>query len=168
MDREVSIIPQRRTHQEIIDVDELDDEQDQRPSRRSRLAVPEDDTLTEIIILDNDEGSESGPSTRPRHSGKAILAFSVLSLLIWSSSRCPITLSSPAGTIHSPSPSSTTYTITSSSARPPHIFPQDIIRPNEEPFPFERSFSRPTSHPPRDVTPSRHHPVINLGGGFSR
>jgi hypothetical protein len=93
MDREVFVIPQRRTNQEIIDVDEadeLDDEQVQCPSKRSRLAVPEDDTLTEIIIPDNDEGSESEsePYTPPRYPGKDILAFSVLSLLIWSSSRC--------------------------------------------------------------------------------
>ncbi|KAI9454704.1 hypothetical protein F5148DRAFT_417825 [Russula earlei] len=51
--------------------------------------------------------------------------------------------------------------------------PQDVIRPNAEPFAFERNMAsprvtRPTSHPPPgDAPPSRHLPTINLGGGFA-
>src|SRR6266446_6683030 len=55
-----------------IDIDELDDEQqNQRPSRRPRHAVPSDNSSRDmvspdIIILDSDDGSEPGPSTRRR------------------------------------------------------------------------------------------------------
>ncbi len=80
MDGEMSVterpsiptIPQRRAHHEVIDVDELDDEQqNQRPSRRPRHAVPSDNSSRDmvspdIIILDSDDGSEPGPSTRRR------------------------------------------------------------------------------------------------------
>jgi hypothetical protein len=68
----IPTIPQRRTHHEVIDVDELDDEQqNQRPSRRPRHPVPSDDSprdvmSPDIIILDSDDGSEAGPSTRRR------------------------------------------------------------------------------------------------------
>jgi hypothetical protein len=70
------VIPQRRTHQEIIDVDELVDEQDQRPPGR-RIRDP---TMSDIIIIDSDDASEAGPSTGPRHPGKATPSFSVMSL----------------------------------------------------------------------------------------
>jgi hypothetical protein len=78
----IPIIPQRRTNHEIIDVDELDDEQDQRPSRRQRRPEPRDHTSrdpmsSDIIILDSDDASEAGPSTGPRHPGNATLTFSV-------------------------------------------------------------------------------------------
>jgi len=53
----------------------------------------------------------------------------------------------------------------------PHAFPPDAIRPNAEPFAFERTMAarvtRPTSHPPPgNAPPSRHRPIVNLGGGF--
>ena len=78
----IPTIPQRRAHHEVIDVDELDDEQ--RPSRRPRHPVPSDNTSREImspdiIILDSDDGSEPGPSTR-RRSGVSILTLSVIRL----------------------------------------------------------------------------------------
>jgi hypothetical protein len=65
----IPTIPQRRAHHEVIDVDELDDEQ--RPSRRPRHPVPLDNSSREmmspdIIILDSDDGSEPGSSTRRR------------------------------------------------------------------------------------------------------
>ena len=68
-------IPQRRAHHEVIDVDELDDH---RPSRRSRLQVhsSEDRTSIDIIVLDSDDGAEAGPSTQPRPTGE--LATSVI------------------------------------------------------------------------------------------
>ncbi len=55
--------------------------------------------------------------------------------------------------------------------RHPHVFPPDVIRPNAEPFAFERVIAphvtRPQSNPPLgNVPPPRHHPIINLGGGF--
>jgi hypothetical protein len=48
-------------------------------------------------------------------------------------------------------------------------FPPDVIRPNVEPFAFERdlapSVPRPASHPPLGDS-SRPRPIISLGGGF--
>ncbi len=78
----IPTIPQRRTHHEVIDVDELDDEQqNQRPSRRPRHPVPSDDSpivmSPDIIILDSDDGLEAGPSTR-RRRGVSILTLSVI------------------------------------------------------------------------------------------
>ena len=78
-----SIIPRRRTHYEVIDVDEFDDEHDQRPSRRprrpvSRRNLSRDPVPSDVIILDSDDGSEAGPSPRRRPSRKATLTFSVV------------------------------------------------------------------------------------------
>ena len=78
----IPTIPQRRAYHEVIDVDELDDEQ--RPSRRPRHPVPSDNSSTDmmepdIIILDSDDGSEPGPSTR-RRPGVSILTLSVIGL----------------------------------------------------------------------------------------
>jgi hypothetical protein len=79
----IPTIPQRRAHHEVIDVDELDDEQpDQRPSRRPRHPVPSDNSSRDmmspdIIILDGEDGSEPGPSTR-RRPGVSILTLSVI------------------------------------------------------------------------------------------
>ena len=78
----IPTIPQRRAHHEVIDVDELDDEQ--RPSRRPRHPVPSDNSSRDmmspdIIILDSDDGSEPGPSTR-RRPGVSILTLSVIGL----------------------------------------------------------------------------------------
>ncbi|KAI0247038.1 hypothetical protein BJV78DRAFT_1157476 [Lactifluus subvellereus] len=152
------VIPQRRTNQDIIiDVDELDDEQDQRPSRRPRRAMPRDNTsrnpmAPDIIILDSDDASEAeaGPSTtRLSHPGLRLRSPPPPVQIIRSPPPVPPIPSRPRP------------------RRPPHIFPRDVIRPNVEPFAFERSMAtRPTSHPPGDAPPSRHHPVINLGGGF--
>lgn len=79
----IPAVPRRRTHHEIIDVDELDDEQDQRPSRRPRRPLPRGNSSrepvsSEIIVLDSDDGSEAGPSTRRRPSGKCTLTLSVV------------------------------------------------------------------------------------------
>ncbi|KAH9973408.1 hypothetical protein BJV74DRAFT_196867 [Russula compacta] len=154
----IPAIPRRRTHHEIIDVDELDDELDQPPSRRSRQPLPQgnpsrDPMSSEIIILDSDDGSEAGPSTRRRHSGARF--------------RSP---PPPVQIIHPPPP------VPPLPSRPhprhgPHVFPPDVIRPNAEPFAFERAMAphlmRPTSHPPPgNASTSRHRPVISLGGGF--
>jgi hypothetical protein len=70
-----STVPQRRAHHEVIDVDELDDYP---PSRRPRLQAhsSENRTSSEIIVLDGDDGVETGPSTRPISTGE--LAFSVI------------------------------------------------------------------------------------------
>jgi hypothetical protein len=76
----IPAIPRRRAHHEVIDVDEFDDEQqDQRPTRRPRHPVPLDDSSTssDIIILDSDDGSEPGPSTR-RGPGESMFTFSVV------------------------------------------------------------------------------------------
>jgi hypothetical protein len=69
------VVPQRRIHHEVIDVDELDDYP---PSRRPRLRVhsSENRASSEIIVLDSDDGAETGPSTRPRSAGE--LASSVI------------------------------------------------------------------------------------------
>ncbi|KAI0295895.1 hypothetical protein B0F90DRAFT_1669936 [Multifurca ochricompacta] len=109
-----------RIHQEVIDVDGLDDEQTQRPSRRPRRPIQRDNpsivtVSSDVIVLDSDDGIEAGPPTRRR--------------------------------------------------------PPDVIRPNVEPFAFERVMAtheaRPASHPPPgNAPPSRHRPVISLGGGF--
>jgi hypothetical protein len=53
-----------------------------------------------------------------------------------------------------------------------HVLPPDVVRPNPEPFAFERTLMphmmRPASNPPPgDALPPRHRPVINLGGGFA-
>lgn len=168
-------IPRRRTHHEIIDVDELDDELDQSPSRRSRLPLPQgnpsrDPMSSEIIIIDSDDGSEAGPSTRRRHSGKITPAFSVVCpnwVIPGARFRSP---PPPVQIIHPPPP------VPPLPSRPhprhgPHVFPPDVIRPNAEPFAFERAMAphlmRPTSHPPPgNASTPRHRPVINLGGGF--
>lgn len=78
----IPTIPRRRAHHEVIDVDELDDEQ--RPSRRPRHPVPSgnssrDMMSPDIIILDSDDSSEPGPSTR-RRPGVSILTLSVIDL----------------------------------------------------------------------------------------
>ena len=171
------VIPRRRTNQEIIiDVDELDDEQDQRPSRRPRSAMPRENTSSrnamgpDIIILDSDDASETeaGPSTRLTRPGRATCYLFRHHLILIRSFR-GLRLRSPPPplqTIHSPPP---VPPIPSRPRprRPPHIFPRDVIRPNVEPFAFERSMAlRPTSHPPGNALPPRHHPLINLGGGF--
>jgi hypothetical protein len=75
----IPTIPQRRAHHEVIDVDELEDEQ--RPSRRPH-PVPSgnssrDIMSPDIVILDSDDGSEPGPSTR-RRAGVSILTLSVI------------------------------------------------------------------------------------------
>lgn len=79
-----SAIPRRRTHHEVIDVDEFDDEHDQRPSRRPRRPVSRgnssrDPVSSDVIILDSDDG-EAGPSVRRRPSRKATLTFLSLPL----------------------------------------------------------------------------------------
>jgi hypothetical protein len=77
-------VPRRRAHHEVIDVDELDDEpQDQRPSRRPRHLgdSSRDLSLSDIIILDSDDGSEPGPSTR-RVPGESAYLFRRYPVLI--------------------------------------------------------------------------------------
>jgi hypothetical protein len=68
-------VSRRRAHHEIIDVDELDDYP---PSRRPRLDThsSENPTSSDIIVLDSDDGGDTGASTRPRSVGE--LASSVL------------------------------------------------------------------------------------------
>ena len=82
----VPAIPRRRAHHEVIDVDELDDEQVQRPSQRPRRPVPlgrssGNSVSSDIIILDSDDGSEPGPSTGRRPGESAYLPFYVVSLI---------------------------------------------------------------------------------------
>ncbi len=52
----------------------------------------------------------------------------------------------------------------------PQVFPPDVVRPNAEPFAFERAMmpqiTRPASHPPPGDAPPPRRPIINLGGGF--
>ncbi|KAF8274665.1 hypothetical protein EI94DRAFT_1793956 [Lactarius quietus] len=143
-------IPRRRTHHEVIDVDELDDYP---PSRRPRLQVhpSENPTSSDIIVLDSDDGGDTGPSTRPRSTGGRL--------------RSP---PPPVQTVHAPPP----VPSLPSRHRPrqqTRAFPPDVIRPNAEPFAFERDMTdpapRPASHPPLGDA-SRPHPIINLGGGF--
>ncbi|KAH9954344.1 hypothetical protein BC827DRAFT_1272694 [Russula dissimulans] len=141
----------RRSHHEVIDVDELDDEPDRRRSRRSapqdnysRASIPSD-----IIVLDSDDDSEPGPSTRQRQSDARL--------------RPP---PPPVQIIQTPPP----VPPLPPRPRPQHL-PPDVIRPNAEPFAFEGTMAarvaRPTSYPPPgNAPPSRHRPVINLGGGF--
>ncbi|KAF8485735.1 hypothetical protein DFH94DRAFT_153014 [Russula ochroleuca] len=152
----IPAIPRRRAHHEVIDVDELDDEQQvQRPSQRPRRPVPLGDSSrnsvsSDIIILDSDDGSGPGPSTGRR----------------------PARLRSPpppAQIIYSPPPVPRLISHPRS-LNQPHV-PPDVVRPNPEPFAFERTLMppmmRPASHPPPgDALPPRHRPVINLGGGF--
>ncbi|KAI9454736.1 hypothetical protein BJY52DRAFT_1224932 [Lactarius psammicola] len=132
------VVPQRRAHHEVIDVDELDDH---RPPRRPRLQV----------LLDSDDGGETGPSTWPRPTGGRL--------------RSP---PPPIQTIHAPPPVPPLPT----RHRPrqqTRAFPPDVIRPNAEPFAFERAMvahvPRPASHPPLGDA-SRPRPIISLGGGF--
>jgi hypothetical protein len=168
-----SAIPRRRTHHEIIDVDEFDDEH---PSRRPRRPVSRGNSSrvpvsSDVIILDSDDGSEASPSPRRRPSRKATLTFSVVappnSVIPDARLRSPpppvqfVHLPPPVPPLPRPRPH-----------RHPHVFPPDVIRPNAEPFAFETAMApphvtRPTSHPPPgDLPHSRHHPIINLGGGF--
>jgi len=147
-------IPRRRIYHEVIDVDGLDDEPDRRRPRRS---APQDNSSrapipSDIIILDSDDDSEPGPATLRRPSDPRL--------------RSPPL---PIQIIHTPPP------VPPLPPRPrsqyPHVFPPDAIRPMAEPFAFERNMAtrvtRPTSHPlPGNVPPSRHRPIINLGGGF--
>ena len=74
----------------------------------------------------------------------------------------------PVQTVHAPPP----VPSLPSRHRPrqqTRAFPPDVIRPNVEPFAFERDMvppvPRPTSHPPPGDA-SRHRPIIGLGGGF--
>ncbi|KAI0261096.1 hypothetical protein BC834DRAFT_845722 [Gloeopeniophorella convolvens] len=148
-----SHIPQRRTHREVIDVDELEDEQLQPQPRRQRLPRSSSgDQVSEIIVLDSDDEVEPGPSTRPRPIG---------------------------GRLRSPPPPVRSTRVPPvpplpprlRARRPPAAFPTDVIRPNPEPMEFERAMAahvtRPASHPPLAAAPPSHHlPVMALGGGF--
>ncbi|KAH9032656.1 hypothetical protein EDB85DRAFT_1954744 [Lactarius pseudohatsudake] len=145
-----SAVARRRTHHEVIDVDEFDDH---RPPRRPRLQVHSSENLTpsDIIVLDSDDGVETGPSTQPRPAGGRL--------------RSP---PPPIQTVHAPPP----VPPLPSRHRPrqqARAFPPDVVRPNVEPFAFERAMvahvPRPASHPPLGDA-SRPRPIINLGGGF--
>jgi len=71
-------IPRRRSHREVIDVDELlDDEPDRRRPRRSAPRVNSSSASipSDIIILDSDDDSEPGSATLRRPSGEATLTF---------------------------------------------------------------------------------------------
>ncbi|KAI9433645.1 hypothetical protein H4582DRAFT_1985245 [Lactarius indigo] len=134
-----STIPQRRTHHEVIDVDEL------------QIHSSENLTSSDIIILDSDDGVETGPSTQPRPTGGRL--------------RSP---PPPIQTVHVPPP----VPPLPSRHRPrqqTRAFPPDVVRPNVEPFAFERAMvahvPRPASHPPLGDA-SRPRPIISLGGGF--
>ena len=117
-------VPRRRTHHEIIDVDELDDEQDQRPPRRPRRPEPRGNSSIEpvspeIIILDSDDGSEAGPSTRRTPSGKPTLTLSVVLSPYSVNSRFSITFATSASTNHPPPTPSPAFTLASSSTPTP-------------------------------------------------
>lgn len=132
-------VPRRRTHHEVIDVDELDDEQEQRPSRRPRHPVPRvnssrEPVSSEIIVLDSDDGSEAGPSTRRRPSGKPTLTLSVVLSPYSVNSRFSITLASSASTNHPPSTPSPAFTPTSSSTPPSTYFPSRRNSPERRAF----------------------------------
>jgi len=148
MDREIPVtadrastpaVPRRRTHHEVIDVDELDDEQDQRPSRRPRRPVPRgtssrEPVSSEIIVLDSDDGSEAGLSTRRRSSGKPTLTLSVVLSPYSVIPRLSITLAASASTNHPPSTPSPAFTLASSSTSPPTCFPSRRHSPERRAF----------------------------------
>ncbi|KAH9055504.1 hypothetical protein EDB87DRAFT_1640726 [Lactarius vividus] len=135
-----SAVPQRRTHYEVIDVDEFDDH---RPPRRPRHQVYSSENLTssDIIVLDSDDGVETGPSTLPRPAGGRL--------------RSP---PPPIQTVHAPPP----VPPLPSRHRPrqqARAFPPDVVRPNVEPFAFERAM---VAHVPRPAS----HPPLGDSGGF--